>query len=86
MAHDTSLLLFFFRLLANGLVRRQNFIPVLIGLHHRIYLALVLGTIRMPRLVAETFRRGAGREIEPTAHRIILRVDSTGGCSCRPGG
>jgi hypothetical protein len=34
MAHDASLLLFFFRLLANGAVRRQEFVSILIILLH----------------------------------------------------
>ena len=70
MAHDASLLLFVFRFLAHGPMRRQDFVPVPIGLLHRIHLALVLRAIRMPRLVAETLRRGAGSEIEPTASHV----------------
>jgi hypothetical protein len=55
--------LLFLRLLANGLERRKDFIPILIGLHHRIHLALVLRAIRMPRLVAKTLGCRARCEI-----------------------
>ena len=50
-------------LLAHGLVRRQDFVPVLIGLFHRIHLALVLRAIRVAGLVAKTLGCGAGSEI-----------------------
>ena len=56
-------LLLFFRFLANGLVRCQDFVPVLIGLVHRIHLALVLGAIRMAGLAAKTLGRAEGSEI-----------------------
>jgi hypothetical protein len=48
VAHRAKLLLFF-RLLADGPVRRQDFIPVLIGLVHRIHLALVLRAVWVAR-------------------------------------
>jgi hypothetical protein len=50
-------------LLAHSLVRCQDFVPVLIGLLHRIHFALVFGTIRVGGLVAKTLGRGAGSEI-----------------------
>jgi hypothetical protein len=62
VAHRAKLLLFF-RFLANGPVRRQDFIPVLIGLVHRIHLALMFWAIRMAGFVAKTLRRGARFEI-----------------------
>ena len=52
MAHDASLLLFFFRFLAHSLVRRQNFIPIFIAPLHRIHLALVLRAVWVTRFVA----------------------------------
>jgi hypothetical protein len=63
-------LLLFYRFLANGLVRRQDFVPILIVLFHRIYLALVLRAIWMPRLVAKTLRAIPRCEIEPTARHV----------------
>ena len=72
VAHGAELLLFF-RFLANGPVRRQDFIPVLIGLFHRIHFALVFRAIRVPGLVAKTLRRGAGSEIEPAARHVCAR-------------
>ena len=62
VAHRAQLLLFLW-LLAHGSVRCKYFIPVLIGLLHRIYLALVLGAIRVAGFVAKTHRRGARCEI-----------------------
>ena len=51
VAHGAKLLLFF-RFLAHGPVRRQDFIPILIGLHHRIHFPLVVRAIRMAGFVA----------------------------------
>src|ERR1019366_5634706 len=42
----------FFRFLAHGLVRRQDFVPIPIAFLHRIHLALMFRAIRMARLVA----------------------------------
>ena len=61
-AYRADLLLFFW-LVANGSVRCQDFIPILIGPVHRIHFALMLWTIWMPRLVAETLRAIPGSEI-----------------------
>jgi len=71
VAHGAKHLLFR-RFVANGPVRRQDFIPILIALFHSIHLPLMLRTIRMAWLVAKTLRRGAGSEIEPTAHQSLL--------------
>src|ERR1019366_253355 len=73
MAHDASLLLFFFRLLANGPVRRQDFVPILIVLLHRIYFPLMLRAIWVAGFVAKPLRAIPGSEIEPTAHQSSLR-------------
>jgi hypothetical protein len=52
-AYGAKLPLFFW-LFANGLERRENFVPIFIALLHRINFALVLRAIRMPRLAAKT--------------------------------
>ena len=57
MAHDASLLLFFFRLLAHSLVRCQNFIPIFIAPLHRIHFPLMLRAIRVAGIVAERLGR-----------------------------
>lgn len=59
-----------FRLLANGLKRRQDFIPIRIALFHSIYLGLMFHAIRMAGFFAKPLRRGAGSEIEPTARHL----------------
>jgi hypothetical protein len=55
--------LLFFWLVANGLVRRQDFILVLIALFHSIHLPLMFRAIRVSRLVAETLGAVLGGEI-----------------------
>jgi len=70
VAHRAKLLLFF-RVLAHGPVRRQDFIPIFIALLNRIHLPLMFRAIRMPRVVAKTLRRGARFEIEPTAIHVV---------------
>ena len=67
-------LLLFFGFLANRLERRQDFVPIFIALFHKINFPLMLLAIRMPRLSAETLRRGSGNQIEPaTRHVYSLR-------------
>ena len=56
-------LLLFFRFLAHGPVRCQDFLPILIGLVHCIHLALMVRAIRMPRLAAKTLGAVLGGEI-----------------------
>ena len=56
-------LLLFFRFLANGLVRCQDFVPIFIALLHRIHFTLVLRAIRMSRLAAKTLGAVLGGEI-----------------------
>jgi hypothetical protein len=53
VAHRAELLLIF-QFLANGLVSPKDFVPVLIGLCHRIHFTLVFRAIRMPWFVAKT--------------------------------
>jgi hypothetical protein len=60
----------FFWLFANGLKRRQYFVPILIRLNHRIHFALMLRAVWVAGLVAETLGRGAGSEIEPTTGHV----------------
>ena len=62
-AYRAKLLLPFRLLFADGPVRRQDFIPILIGPVHRIHFALMLRAIRMPRLAAKTRGGDAGSEI-----------------------
>jgi hypothetical protein len=56
-------LLLFLRLLANGLKRRENFVPIFIRLDHRIHFPLMLRTIRVAGLIAEPLRDIPGSEI-----------------------
>ena len=65
-AHRAELLLFF-RFLAHGPVCCKDFVPVFIGLFHRIHLALVFFAIRMAGFGAKMLRCGARFEIEPGA-------------------
>ena len=69
VAHGAQLP-YFSWLLANGLERRQYFIPVFIALFHKINFTLVLRAIRMSGLVTETLRRGAGSEIDPAERHL----------------
>jgi hypothetical protein len=63
--------LFLLVFLANSLVSRKYFVPVLIGLHHRIHLALVLRAIWVAGFVAKTLGAVPGSEIEPTTGHVF---------------
>ena len=68
-----------FGFLAKSLVRRKDFIPVLIGLLHRLHLLLMHDAVGMAGFAAETFGRCAGSEEPPqAAHEINLRGASEG--------
>jgi len=64
VTHRAELLLFLW-VFANDPIRRQNFIPVFIGLFHRIYLALMFRAVQMAGFATESFRRRAGGEEQP---------------------
>jgi hypothetical protein len=64
VTHRAELLLFLW-VFANGPIRRQNFIPVFIGLFDRIYLALMFRAVRLAGFATESFWRCAGGEEQP---------------------
>ena len=74
VASGAKLLFFFWRFRAHGAERSEDFIPVLIGLFHRIYLALMFTAVRVSRFATETLGCGAGGEKQLSAgHQSLPR-------------
>ena len=68
VTHRAELLLFLW-VFANDPIRRQNFIPVFIGLFHRIYLALMFRAVQMAGFAQN--RSGVVREARNNHEQVI---------------